>query len=99
MKSISKRCRRLSTRATCRQRVRISRLPGNIPNAAGVGTTFQSLPQQSVCDTDYAQSLTPGSLQVALADGSVRTIDQSISPLTWRNALLPDDGQALGSDW
>jgi hypothetical protein len=50
------------------------------------------------CDNWRAQ--TPHSaMNVALADGSVRPVDRSISQTTWDNALLPTDGYVLGSDW
>ncbi|HTU20837.1 MAG TPA: DUF1559 domain-containing protein [Gemmataceae bacterium] len=71
----------------------------SMPNAAGVGTTFQVQPTQSACNPDYAQAFTVSGLQVALVDGSCRSVSSSISGLTWRNVLLPDDGQVLGSDW
>jgi hypothetical protein len=35
----------------------------------------------------------------ALGDGSVRNVAPSVSQATWQNAILPDDGQVLGSDW
>jgi type II secretory pathway pseudopilin PulG len=72
---------------------------GFIPDVTGVGTTFQVAPLQDACIPDYAQSLTDGGLQVALADGSCRTISPGITGLTWRNALIPNDGQLLGPDW
>jgi prepilin-type N-terminal cleavage/methylation domain-containing protein len=78
---------------------------GYVPDANGVGVTFQVKPTQPPqpgtigCDVNYAQSFTVSGLQVALADGSVRTVSPSISGLTWRSALLPDDGRPLGSDW
>ena len=36
---------------------------------------------------------------VALADGSVRVIDRSISETTLKNAIRRNDGQPLGPDW
>jgi type II secretory pathway pseudopilin PulG len=72
---------------------------GFIPDATGAGTTFQVAPLVSDCVPDYAQSFTGAGLQVAMADGSGRTVSPSISGLTWRYALIPDDGQMLGSDW
>jgi len=38
-------------------------------------------------------------MNVALMDGSVRTISSSLSQKTWTNALNPTDGQVMGSDW
>jgi hypothetical protein len=50
------------------------------------------------CDGWRAQ--TPHSaMNVALADGSVRTVSGGISQSTWDNALQPRDGNVLGSDW
>jgi prepilin-type N-terminal cleavage/methylation domain-containing protein len=37
--------------------------------------------------------------QVAMADGSVKPISASVTPQTWLNAVLPNDGMALGPDW
>lgn len=50
------------------------------------------------CDNWRAQ--TPHSvMNVALADGSVRSVSRGINPTTWDNALLPRDGNTLGNDW
>jgi hypothetical protein len=38
-------------------------------------------------------------MNVALMDGSVRSLSASLTQLTWTNALLPADGHALGADW
>jgi hypothetical protein len=38
-------------------------------------------------------------MNIALMDGSVRTISVELSQKTWSNALNPADGQVLGSDW
>jgi hypothetical protein len=38
-------------------------------------------------------------IDVALADGSVRTVTAQISPRTWNAAMQPNDGQVLGNDW
>ena len=46
-----------------------------------------------------ANSVHPGGMVTGLADGSVRLVSYSTSNQTWRSALTPDDGQALGSDW
>jgi prepilin-type N-terminal cleavage/methylation domain-containing protein len=72
-----------------------------IPDAKGVGVTFQSqpTPNETVCDPNYAQSFLKNGIQVALCDGSVRTVTPTVSGTTWRNALLYNDGNVLGSDW
>jgi len=38
-------------------------------------------------------------VQVGLADGSVRSVSQSISEATWRAAITPAGGEVLGADW
>jgi len=76
-----------------------------IPDASGIGVTFQATPSAQAlagmveCNADYAQSFTSAGIQVGLADGSVRIVSPTINGLTWRNALLPNDGKVLGSDW
>ena len=39
------------------------------------------------------------SIQVALADGSVRSISGNISDATWAAALTPAGGEVMGDDW
>jgi prepilin-type N-terminal cleavage/methylation domain-containing protein/prepilin-type processing-associated H-X9-DG protein len=60
---------------------------------------FQDRPLASLCDNWRAQSGHRGGMNVALCDGSVRVVSPAISQQTWANALLPRDGQVLGSDW
>ena len=43
--------------------------------------------------------LFPGGFMVAMWDGSVRFISDSISDQTLGNALNPKDGMTLGKDW
>ena len=38
-------------------------------------------------------------MQVALGDGSVRSLRASISPATWAAALTPSGGETLANDW
>jgi prepilin-type N-terminal cleavage/methylation domain-containing protein len=47
----------------------------------------------------YPQAFSTAGIAVGLADGSARTVSTSVSPLTWRLALLPDDGQPMPADW
>jgi prepilin-type N-terminal cleavage/methylation domain-containing protein len=70
-----------------------------LPDAAGNGPTFQTRPKAGDCDPDLAQSFYFSGMPTGLADGSVRMIKPTISPITWRLALIPDDGAILGSDW
>jgi prepilin-type N-terminal cleavage/methylation domain-containing protein/prepilin-type processing-associated H-X9-DG protein len=60
---------------------------------------FQADPLVQDCDNWRAQSGHIGGINVALADGSVRFVSASISQATWTNAMLPNDGNSLGSDW
>jgi prepilin-type N-terminal cleavage/methylation domain-containing protein/prepilin-type processing-associated H-X9-DG protein len=74
---------------------------------------FQTMPGQGTCptccDNWRAQSGHTGGMNVALADGSVRFISNTISnnenwttldqTKTWDRLLLPRDGQVLADDW
>ena len=68
------------------------------PNTVAYGM-FQGAPKLSECNNWVAQSGHQGGMNVCMADGSVRFVLASMSPDTWTNALLPRDGQTLGSDW
>ena len=57
-----------------------------IPTTAGVGLTFQVTPTAAACNTNYVQALTSEGPQVALCDGTVRTVANNISALFWRHA-------------
>ncbi len=70
-----------------------------LPDASGIGTPFQITPKPNVCDPDLPQSFYSSGILVGVADGSARNVRSSISPLTWRMVLLPNDGAVLGSDW
>lgn len=67
-----------------------------IPNA---GTPFQVTPMNNVCNRNLANSPHTGGMQIAMADGSVRSIASSVSLLTYQRACNPSDGNPLGSDW
>lgn len=60
---------------------------------------FQNHPKVADCDNWRSQSGHTSGMNVALADGSVRIVQAGISQETWTRALLPADGQPLGSDW
>jgi hypothetical protein len=51
------------------------------------------------CDPKYAHSFGSGGIQVALGDGTVRSVAPSISPITWGRAVHPSDGKILPDDW
>jgi prepilin-type N-terminal cleavage/methylation domain-containing protein len=46
-----------------------------------------------------ANSMHTGVINVALADGSVRSVNANMSPFTWWAALTPASNDLLGSDW
>lgn len=55
-------------------------------------------PDPKQCDvsrpsTSHAVAIT------GMADGSVRAISENVTAVTWRRAILPTDGVALGRDW
>jgi prepilin-type N-terminal cleavage/methylation domain-containing protein/prepilin-type processing-associated H-X9-DG protein len=60
---------------------------------------FQAQPGQTLCSAALAQGIHPGGIQVAMADGSVRAVQNSITPQTWYWACTPAGGEVLGSDW
>jgi prepilin-type N-terminal cleavage/methylation domain-containing protein len=72
-----------------------------VPNYSDqTGTlTFQTAPSALACNPHILQSGHTGSMQVALGDGSVRSVTLGISVKTWVNACTPNDGNPLGSDW
>lgn len=51
------------------------------------------------CDWTRASTAHPGGIQTGLGDGSVRTVTQGISYLTWWYAFTPNGGEVLPSDW
>ena len=74
----------------------------NLP-VAGLPTPptipFQPRPYVPDCDPRLLQSLAGNALQLALADGSVRSIAPSVSLTTWNATITPQGGEVLGSDW
>jgi prepilin-type N-terminal cleavage/methylation domain-containing protein len=56
-------------------------------------------PLSKNCDGNVMQGLHPGSMTVALGDGSVRMLNGTVSSTTWANACMPNDGNVLGTDW
>ena len=61
--------------------------------------TFQNRPSTSACNPRMPQSLVPGTIQVGLADGSVRGISANVSFNSWSAAITPDGGEVVGSDF
>jgi prepilin-type N-terminal cleavage/methylation domain-containing protein len=65
----------------------------NQPPQSGVTVALQN------CDRARAQALHVGVCNTLVGDGSVRGINTSITAATWANALMPADGNVLGSNW
>jgi hypothetical protein len=68
-------------------------------NANFAGVTFQNKPTAANCNACLLQGPWGGGILVALGDGSARLVSTGISAQTWTNAVRPDDGNTLGSDW
>jgi prepilin-type N-terminal cleavage/methylation domain-containing protein len=60
---------------------------------------FQVQPSQANCNPSLPQSIHNGGIQVGLGDGSVRLVQNGITPQTWYFATDPADGMVLGADW
>jgi len=69
--------------------------------AAGPASKFQIQPTPflSNCDPYRASTGHTGGMQVCLADASVRSLSDGISPNTWWWACTPMGGETLASDW
>jgi prepilin-type processing-associated H-X9-DG protein len=51
------------------------------------------------CSPDRPNSPHTGGINACLGDGSVRFVTQSLSQATWAQAVNPQDGVPLNSDW
>jgi prepilin-type N-terminal cleavage/methylation domain-containing protein len=60
---------------------------------------FQVQPIIKLCNPQLLQALTPGGLQVAMGDGSVKIISPGVSTVTFGRAIDMQDGGVLGPDW
>ncbi len=73
---------------------------------SGIASKFQVQPQHRfdtgdarTCDGNLAHAPRASGILVGMCDGSVRHIGAATSGATWWNAIRPDDGSVLGSDW
>jgi prepilin-type N-terminal cleavage/methylation domain-containing protein len=64
----------------------------------GLNSKFLVQPKLDQCDWRVA-STPHAAINVALADGSVRSLSPTISALTWYQACTPNGGETLGDDW
>jgi prepilin-type N-terminal cleavage/methylation domain-containing protein len=73
------------------------------PNCYGLtpGALFQLQPSPFIGSCDWTRASTghTSGIQVAMGDGSVRNVTQSISYATWWYAFTPNGGEELPSDW
>jgi prepilin-type N-terminal cleavage/methylation domain-containing protein len=60
---------------------------------------FQLRPPPAEAVESVTQSLSSGGVQVCLGDGSVKTVNPSVSGATWVAAATPGGGEVLNSDW
>jgi prepilin-type N-terminal cleavage/methylation domain-containing protein len=57
------------------------------------------VPQAQATARDRVYAIHTGTCLAGLADGSVRGVSASITQPTWENAIRPDDGNVLASNW
>jgi prepilin-type N-terminal cleavage/methylation domain-containing protein/prepilin-type processing-associated H-X9-DG protein len=69
------------------------------PGKLTVPDAFQSGPGQADCDPRVAQSPHPGTMNVAMADGSVRVMSSNVSQQTFWAACTPAGFEVLDADW
>jgi len=72
------------------------------PGLVGANARFQTItqtPWSTQCNPALAQQIHPGAMLVGVADGSIRSVDSSISNPTWWQALTPQGREVLGNDW
>jgi prepilin-type N-terminal cleavage/methylation domain-containing protein/prepilin-type processing-associated H-X9-DG protein len=60
---------------------------------------LQPLPYATNCDPTLGSTGHSGGCNVALGDGSARSIASSISNNTWWKAMTPSSGEVMGTDW
>jgi prepilin-type N-terminal cleavage/methylation domain-containing protein/prepilin-type processing-associated H-X9-DG protein len=70
-----------------------------VPPTAANFPLPQVKPQRGFCDWTASNTGHAGGTNVAMCDGSVRTVSPSVSLSTWQAANTPDAGDFLGSDW
>ncbi|MEK7215650.1 MAG: DUF1559 domain-containing protein, partial [Chloroflexota bacterium] len=80
-------------------------LPPKPPNFGlpATGVPFQLNPSPTSvtnpCDASRANTPHSGGMVTSLGDGSVRLLSGGLSLATYRNAVIPNDGNILGADW
>jgi prepilin-type N-terminal cleavage/methylation domain-containing protein len=72
---------------------------GSVPGFYTLAVPQPKVSYNTQCNPCMLQSPWAGGIQVALADGSTRMVSNSVSAITWANAVQPADGGVLGSNW
>jgi len=67
--------------------------------ATGNGIHFQSVPTQANTRWYLTQTPHEGGIQVAMGDGSARTVTDGVSGDSWWWAITPNGGETLGDDF
>ena len=67
-------------------------------NTAAVTFPFQGAPTMQACDWRVTQSAHVGTMNVLLADGSVKSVSPNMNLPTWQNVCKHNDGNVTG-DW
>jgi prepilin-type N-terminal cleavage/methylation domain-containing protein len=77
--------------------------PGQQAPVYGVAGYFQIQPRPYLgaggCKPGIASTGHTGGIMACLGDGSVRLCSQGMSPNTWWQAVVPDEGQPPPADW
>ena len=66
---------------------------------ANGSVSFQSNVTPATASPTLAQSFSAAGVQVAMGDGSVRSVSTSVSATTWLAASTPANGEVLPNDW
>ncbi len=72
---------------------------GSVPGFYSLQVPQFGVPWNNGCNPCVLQGMFTGGIVVGLSDGSTRVVSSGISTTTWVNAIKPDDGNPLGSDW
>jgi len=68
------------------------------PNNGGI-LPAQFKPPPVGVEEGQCQGMSAAGVQVAMADGSVRSVGPGVTPTTWVSACTPAGGEILGPDW
>jgi len=66
---------------------------------AGNTISSKAIPVASAAQPGYTASPHFNVMNIALGDGSVRSVTRAMAQLTWQYAIIPDDGNPMPSDW